>query len=364
MEKRQGISLIVLVITIIVMIILAAAIIISLNNSGIIGKAQTAADKTSKANEEEEMQVLYGEVLLAKYTNTGKRDVGDYLSTGWSGENGKYYSPSGDIYEEVNSKMVNTGTKGAYEGSDTELYVRDIYSESDLIHAITNDNERKMWNSQIWNIQDDITLTEDINVNAYGSLDLTINGNGHTIYGSDDTDSTFAKFMFEFNSNYVANNNNRVGELTVKINDLNIVSGYHFRHVIQAHMGAGAKSCYVRLNNVTIDHSKSTSQKTAGVPIQCNSAEIKIQNNFTLITGQRSWAGIDIDKSNGNPKITFASNAKVAFTDNRTAEKKAEQPFFVFGGDSETNTITFTNLSSYTMNHVIKESSSKEGYDI
>ena len=42
MQKKRGISLIVLVITIIVMIVLAAAIIISLNNSGIIGRASEA----------------------------------------------------------------------------------------------------------------------------------------------------------------------------------------------------------------------------------------------------------------------------------------------------------------------------------
>ena len=47
MQKRQGISLIVLVITIIVMVILAAAIVISLSNSGIIERAQNAVDTTN-----------------------------------------------------------------------------------------------------------------------------------------------------------------------------------------------------------------------------------------------------------------------------------------------------------------------------
>ena len=51
MQKKRGISLIVLVITIIVMIILAAAIIISLNNSGIIGRTSDAV----KAHNEEEV---------------------------------------------------------------------------------------------------------------------------------------------------------------------------------------------------------------------------------------------------------------------------------------------------------------------
>ena len=49
-KQKKGISLIVLVITIIVMIILAAAIILSLNSSGIIGKANDAKNKSDMAN--------------------------------------------------------------------------------------------------------------------------------------------------------------------------------------------------------------------------------------------------------------------------------------------------------------------------
>ena len=49
MQKKKGISLIVLVITIIVMIILAAAIILSLNNAGIINKANQAVQETDLA---------------------------------------------------------------------------------------------------------------------------------------------------------------------------------------------------------------------------------------------------------------------------------------------------------------------------
>ena len=47
MKNKKGISLIVLVITIIVMIILAAAVVVSLNNTGIIGKANVAVKETN-----------------------------------------------------------------------------------------------------------------------------------------------------------------------------------------------------------------------------------------------------------------------------------------------------------------------------
>ena len=58
MKRKQGISLIVLVITIIVMIILAAAVVVSLNNTGIIGKANEAVNKTN-LKQVEQMASLY-----------------------------------------------------------------------------------------------------------------------------------------------------------------------------------------------------------------------------------------------------------------------------------------------------------------
>ena len=53
MQKKKGISLIVLVITIIVMIILAGSIILTLSNSGIINKANEAVGSTNEAQIQE-----------------------------------------------------------------------------------------------------------------------------------------------------------------------------------------------------------------------------------------------------------------------------------------------------------------------
>jgi len=61
MQKKKGISLIVLVITIIVMIVLAGAIILSLNNSGIIGKANEAVKSTDEATLKELAQLGWAE---------------------------------------------------------------------------------------------------------------------------------------------------------------------------------------------------------------------------------------------------------------------------------------------------------------
>ena len=74
MKKKQGISLIVLVITIIVMIILAASVVITLSNTGIINKANDAVDKTNIKEVEQLATLTWAEEFMS-----GKR--GDSLKT-------------------------------------------------------------------------------------------------------------------------------------------------------------------------------------------------------------------------------------------------------------------------------------------
>ncbi len=74
MKRKQGISLIVLVITIIVMIILAASVVITLSNSGIINKANDAVKKTNLKEVEQLASITWAEEYLE-----GKR--GETLKT-------------------------------------------------------------------------------------------------------------------------------------------------------------------------------------------------------------------------------------------------------------------------------------------
>ena len=64
MKKRQGVSLIVLVITIIVMIILAASVVITLSNTGIINRANKAINLTN----EKQVQDLAALIWTEEYT--------------------------------------------------------------------------------------------------------------------------------------------------------------------------------------------------------------------------------------------------------------------------------------------------------
>lgn len=64
MSRNKGISLIVLVITIIIMIILAGTVIISLNNNGIIDRAEEAVEKTNEAQLRQIAQLGWAEAYV------------------------------------------------------------------------------------------------------------------------------------------------------------------------------------------------------------------------------------------------------------------------------------------------------------
>ncbi len=64
MKRKQGISLIVLVITIIVMVVLVAAVVVSLSNTGIINKANQAVSDTNLKNVEQMANVVWAEEFM------------------------------------------------------------------------------------------------------------------------------------------------------------------------------------------------------------------------------------------------------------------------------------------------------------
>ena len=69
--KKQGISLIVLVITIIVLAILAAAVIISINNTGVINETQQTVLNDAVANLRDSLVMEYAKLKI----NANKPDV-------------------------------------------------------------------------------------------------------------------------------------------------------------------------------------------------------------------------------------------------------------------------------------------------
>ncbi len=76
MQKKQGISLIVLSITILVMAILAATAIISLEDSGIIGRSKNTVSKQNQQEEYTRLQVIKNGILTDKF---GEITVTEYV---------------------------------------------------------------------------------------------------------------------------------------------------------------------------------------------------------------------------------------------------------------------------------------------
>ena len=104
MQKNKGISLIVLVITIIVMIILAGAIILSLNNNGIIGKANEAVDFINEANVKQLADLKWAEAYLNTTIQKTDKAMREYVMDTLEDELGKQVLLSYDI--QVTTKGV------------------------------------------------------------------------------------------------------------------------------------------------------------------------------------------------------------------------------------------------------------------
>ena len=150
MKTKRGISLIVLVITIIVMIILATAIILSLNSSGIIGKANEAKTKSDIANAKNVVALARAEWELDKELQEtpfkdyaeGKLEEAGYITNKVTGslevaEDGTLYTypiiPAGFIASTAPGEDTVAGGLVIYEGEqeitnyDTARTSRDQY---------------------------------------------------------------------------------------------------------------------------------------------------------------------------------------------------------------------------------------------
>jgi len=146
MQKKKGISLIVLVITIIVMIVLAGVIILSLNNSGIIGKANQAVSDTDEVTVKELAQMSWAEAYA-----DGVRKV--------EGENGFQKRVMGALTtNEVDTSkyLLNITEKGVTVKLKTKAWIQDgltVKKGNDILNigqtinynATGTDYEGKAW---------------------------------------------------------------------------------------------------------------------------------------------------------------------------------------------------------------------------
>ncbi len=149
MQKKKGISLIVLVITIIVMIILAASVVITLSNTGIIDKANTAVNLTSEKQVQDLASLIWAEAYLDETrTDTIENVVKDKL------EDQGVTEDKWDI--QVSDEGVTVTLKNTTDGTE----------------------EGKL--SGEWVFNEQVSIPEDIDIVNTQSINFNSNGSSFT----------------------------------------------------------------------------------------------------------------------------------------------------------------------------------------
>ena len=163
-KQKKGISLIVLAITIIVMIILAAAIILSINSSGIIGKANEAKEKTDILSAKEIVAMANGEWLLMSISEQAENG-GTFINYAEDKLNEAGYN----IAEYVISE------EGTVEKCVAMIGEQKFIDLSDAIYSIEDNTETTI------TIVDDIEISSTISISR--SRNIIVDLNGYTVSG-------------------------------------------------------------------------------------------------------------------------------------------------------------------------------------
>ena len=150
-------------------------------------------------------------------------------------------------------------------------------------------------------LMSDIEVSEEVYIN--GIDNVTINGNGHTITAADDFKMNTAGQIELM----------KIQADNVTLNDVNLVATAANKHTLDVW---GSQN--VQLNNVTLNHENAQS----GAPLVVNGSDVTVSGNFSVVTGDNSWYGVNLDNKNGNASLTFAEDATLTFTDNSSTADK------------------------------------------
>ena len=150
-------------------------------------------------------------------------------------------------------------------------------------------------------LMSNIEVSEEVYIN--GIDNVTINGNGHTITAADNFKMNTAGQIQLM----------KIQADNVTLNDVNLVATAANKHTLDVY---GSQN--VQLNNVTLNHENAQS----GAPLVVNGSDVTVSGNFSVVTGDNSWYGVNLDNKNGNASLTFAEDATLTFTDNSSTADK------------------------------------------
>ena len=207
MRRKQGISLIVLVITIIVMIILAASVVIALNNTGIIDKANTAVKLTDEKQVQDLAALTWAEAYLDESrTDTIENVVKEELEKhGVTDDNWNINVT--DTGVNVTSKNNSSNTQqptSQYQISGTWVFNDTVTLqnvEQDIEYSIVVDGT-KYYKIKVFSSGDAKTTSyiEYINPNAVGGTASESNFKIYTLYNGKGTWSSGNYETIDFGS--------------------------------------------------------------------------------------------------------------------------------------------------------------------
>ena len=150
LNSKKGISLIVLVITIIVMIILAAAIILSLQSSGIIGRANEAKLSSDMANKRDAANLALAEYDLLVQAGQTKLTASQYVMEKLKSQG---IDASNVVVDDNRNIIIGSGASAINAGVKLGEYVN-------YVPQIATSSKYKTFDSGLWGDSDTYFSTQ------------------------------------------------------------------------------------------------------------------------------------------------------------------------------------------------------------
>lgn len=156
-------------------------------------------------------------------------------------------------------------------------------------------------------LTENITVDEMVYIQTEG---VTIKGNGHQITASD---------AFKM-GNHGQVNLFKVQADNVTLDNINLVTTDKNKHTLDVY---GAEN--LTLKDVTLDNTKTI----GGAPLINNGSSISVEGKLSLVTGDNSWYGINVDDKNGPASITFEDGSETTFTNNVSEGVEPKAPVYL-----------------------------------
>ena len=200
-------------------------------------------------------------------------------------------SSSGESEESSSSSETSSSESSTSSSDEESSETSSDTSQEAPEGAVSTEEELR---EAIESAEGEIVLADNITLSAPLNLEkaVSIDGNGHTLVsGFASLDSLITLMPGASGSEFK--------NITLTVSEGN-------KHSLNIW-----KAGDVTLENVTLDHSAAAT----GAPLVINNAGVTINGKCTVITGENSWYGINLDDRYGETSLTFDLEAEITFSD-------------------------------------------------